>query len=479
MKSFLSITLLITCSALLFFDVKPNPKNTVLNSETQPPQNVNINVHIDNTTAGIRIPDDFLGLDFEMPFLTDTTIFKTSNTVYLNLMNALGHGIMRVSGYYTNFIPWSNHKRTPLMSKGRLNYLTDSIATTDIDSLFAFIRKTKWKIILGVNETRSTPQRTYSEINYAWSHGKDVISAFEMGNEPDGLFAGSFAKYYQDLLPHYTIIEQNLPGVPFCGPATVHPLDQLFKDFMNTAAGHLKYITIHDYSVGDSRIPDNLNQLLDNKAIEKSDNFFSYVNKLVSSKGMRYRVDECNDYGDEGIDVSDRFASALWGIDFMFTAAKNNSMGINFIGGGRGFTPIYVLRGHPVTPHPLYYAMLFFHKASQGSILPLNINNDKNPTIKAYAVLDKNDRVLVTLLNKDPNNDAMFHIFCKNPMATASYISLTAPSVSSKDGVTLGGASIDKYGNWKAASIKYLTAHNGDVALTVPKGSAILVTMSK
>ena len=70
--------------------------------------------------------------------------------------------------------------------------------------------------------------------------------------------------------------------------------------------------------------------------------------------------------------VADRFASALWGLDYMFTVAKNNCTGINFHGGSRGFTPIIVKKGQAVTPQPLYYAMLFFHLAATGQLLPVN-----------------------------------------------------------------------------------------------------------
>lgn len=462
------------CSFTVYFHkgYSNNSNKSLVNKR----KNSTITLTVDELHPGIKIPDDFLGLSYEVTALTDTVFFKSNHVRFKNLMTGLGDGIVRLNGYYVSFVPWSGHKRTALMDKGRDNYLTDSITMTDLDSLFTFIRPTNWKVILGIQFPNSYPDRTYSEIHYAWLKGKDVIKAFEIGNESESLFKGNFSVYYNQLLPNIQVIKDRLPEAPLCGPATVHP-DLTVGPFLKVAYDKVNFITYHTYPVGEDHVANNLSQLLDNKNIVAVAHTSHMVDSLCKEKNIRYRIDECNNYGDGGVGVSERFASALWGLDFMFTVAQNNSLGINFHGGGWGFTPIKIKKGEPIVPQPLYYGMLFFHLASQGQILPVKLEN-ASKYVKAYAVLGKSKKILVTLINKDPNNDASVQLRCKNKFSNGSFIRLTSPSVSSIDQVTLGGSSVDANGNWHAASETSIASQDGVFDIALPKGSATLVTIN-
>ncbi|MDB5159087.1 MAG: putative glycosyl hydrolase [Mucilaginibacter sp.] len=473
LKAACLIALVITCFTMLFFS---NPtRSRFFFNQSLPQQSVEVKISVDNTATGIKIPDYFLGLSYEIMAVTDTVDFKTNHTKFINLMNGLGKGTLRLNGYYINYVQWSNQKRRASMEKNRLVYTADTLTTSDLDSLFSFVRKTKWNLILGINHTRSNPNLTNSEINYAWSKGKDIISAFEIGNEPESIFKSNFSTYYQSILPHYQNINKTISAVPLCGPATDHPIEPFFKEYMNSdLVNRLKYITIHDYPITEH--PETIYQLLDEKWMEKSNNAFGIVDGLAKARNIRYRVGECNNYGDEGINVADRFASALWGLDYMFTAAKNNALGVTFMGGSRGFTPILIRRGLSMQPQPLYYAMLFFHLVGQGSLIPVNLNSD-NPGIKAYAVVGANNHLYVTVINKNINSDAEVMLSAQKRVTNGNLIRLTGPSIASKDSITLGGSSIDKFGNWKASKITSVASQNGKFNFTVPKGSAALITL--
>jgi alpha-L-arabinofuranosidase len=312
--------------------------------------------------------------------------------------------------------------------------------------------------------------------------GTDVIYAFEIGNENDhNAFGQNFADYYS----HYIAIvnkirSHNLP-VKLCGPATVHPTEGFLKDFMDKGAQNVNFITTHDYFTGLNKAAmDNKSvpELLDNRFIESSKLATHITDSLVSMKHMHYRISECNNYADGGVGVSEHFASALWGLDFMFTVAQNNAMGVNFHGGGAGFTPILVKKGQPVVANPLYYAMLFFHLASQGQLLPVDLS-EGNPNFKAYAVLGENKKVYVTLINKDINNSMNVKLSAQTKYATGKLIRLSAPSVYSlQDAVSLAGAQVDALGKWKQKSEESVNADNGKFTLNVPAGSAALLTIS-
>ncbi|HEY4111796.1 glycosyl hydrolase family 79 C-terminal domain-containing protein [Puia sp.] len=434
-----------------------------------------VSVTVDDTRPGAVIPADFLGLSYEITALTDTVYFRWRQARLRNLINNLGEGTLRLNGYYGNFVPWTSRTRTLAMTKGNNNYQTDTVASSDLDSLFAFMRTTKWKVILGVNAYHSSPAAALAELQYAWAKGKDVIRAFEIGNEPDGLYKSNYDEYRKVAMPYFELLKKELPDAPVCGPASLHP-ELFIKDFIRQDADKVNFITVHEYPVGDSKTPESVYQLLDDKYARRAADFSRAVDSMCRQRNVRYRIGECNSFGDEGPGVADRFAAALWGLDYMFTVAANHAMGVNFHGGSRNFTPIRIKKNSAPLPQPLYYAMLFFHLAGQGSLLPVSETPD-NPAIKAYATLSDGHSVAVTLINKDVDNDVVVHLALKGRFSGATLSRLSAPSIFSRDSITLGGSSVDRSGRWAAASKETLAPVNGQWTVTVPRASAILVKL--
>lgn len=435
-----------------------------------------ITISVDETRPGAAIPADFLGLSYEITALTDTVYFRTGKYTLRNLINNLGAGTLRLNGYYGNFVPWTNRTRTLAMTKGNTNYQTDTVSSSDLDSLFSFMRTTRWKIILGVNAYKSSPAAALSELQYAWTNGKDVIKAFEIGNEPDGLYKSNYDEYRKVAIPYFETIKKALPDAPLCGPASLHP-ELFIKDFIRQDADRVNFITVHEYPVGDSKTPETVGQLLDDKYARRAADFSRGVDSMCRQKNIRYRIGECNNFGDEGPGVADRFAAALWGLDYMFTVASNNATGVNFHGGSRNFTPIQIRKKDPPSAFPLYYAMLFFHLAGEGSLVPVNLSPG-TPDVKAYATVKGAGAVAVTIINKDPDNDVTTRIALKGRFAGATLTRLSAPSILSRDSITLGGASVNKAGKWAASAKEAVTPAGGQWSVTVPKASAVLVRFS-
>ena len=427
---------------------------------------ININVK----KPQLKIPDNFLGLSYEADALTDTLFFKKNHKALINLMNGLGKGIIRLGGYYVDNHYWSGHRRN--------NMNRDSIATSDIDSLISFVHNTNWKIILGLNFVK--PEHNLEEANYVWSHGRDVISTFEIGNEPETyhkLFrpnSYSTQDYIKEFVGESNILLNNLKGIPIAGPATSLP-DNYIEPFISANPG-IKLITAHLYPCGESKTPGSIYKLLDNKYIDQTNEICKKLNSETSLHGDVYRISECNNFYDEGTNISDRFASTLWGIDFMFTLAQNNCQGVNFHGGGRGFTPITIKRGTPISPRPLYYAMLFFHLASKGKLLPLTIEKN-NVNIKAYAVLQNDNKLAVTIINKGLNSDTKIKL-SNAQFKNAQITVLKSPTIFSKDSITLGGAKINEFGKWLPAKTDKLYNKNGMFQISVQKASAALIILS-
>lgn len=425
-------------------------------------------ISINTLQPGVKIPADFLGFSYEVTALLDTDYFRGNNVVFKNLLDNLGSGVIRLGGYYVNNHYWCNHPRTPLTGP-------DSIATTDIDSMIHFMRKTKWKIILNLNLYNSTPAVNTAEAKYIWQNGNDVIKAFEYGNEPEAFWkANNYDKYNADFTLHYNHVKSALGNIPICGPASLYPF--LFLDkFTRDNKSKVNFITAHSYTVGEANRPHTVYELLDERYMAKANTFSRQVDSITSKEHITYRIDECNNYGDEGTNVADRFTAALWGIDFMFTVAQNGCQGINFHGGSRGFTPILIRKGHPIKAQSLYYGMLFFHLASQGNILPVKTDHTG---VKAYAVLQADNKVIVTVINKDATTDAKVNLALNKHFNKANMMLLQSPSIFNKDTIYLGKTRISTTGKWQYANNGKLNYTNSITDITVPKASAALITLS-
>jgi uncharacterized protein (TIGR03437 family) len=182
-------------------------------------------------------------------------------------------------------------------------------------------------------------------------------------------------------------------------------------------------------------------------------------------------TNSCYNGGEKG--VSDVFASALWGVDYMFTLAGRNSAGVNFHGGGTGtYTPIAVTATQ-ATARPLYYALLLFRAAARGRVVPVTVTaNGVNLT--AYGALDDDGTLRVTVIDKDMTQDAAVSIAPGAGYTAALAMRLTAPAVDSTTGVTLGAASVQADGSWLPAELENLPSSGGAFLTTVRAASAVL-----
>ena len=131
----------------------------------------------------------------------------------------------------------------------------------------------------------------------------------------------------------------------------------------------------------------------------------------VRASGLQYRLEEANSFSNGGAaGASDAFASALWGLDYMYWWATQGAAGINFHTGG------YAEGARPTAPQkyvvfwnspegfavPLGYAVKAFDLGSHGRWVPVHLgSNADHINLTAYGVLSDEGRVYVTLINKD------------------------------------------------------------------------------
>ena len=161
----------------------------------------------------------------------------------------------------------------------------------------------------------------------------------------------------------------------------------------------------------------------------------------------------------------------------MFTLAQFNAAGVNMETGINhlGFLSYYT----PMAPdgaRPLYYGMLAFSQASRGERVQFTADSG-GLNVTAYAVRSDDGSIWLTLVNKEAIRDAQVRAVCPG-VATASALRLSAPSVSSKAGVTLGGSAVGSDGKWKPGAAEPIRVVGGEMEIDVPAASAAIVKIS-
>ena len=174
--------------------------------------------------------------------------------------------------------------------------------------------------------------------------------------------------------------------------------------------------------------------------------------------------------------MSDTFASALWGADYLFDLAEQGVVGANFHGGfsTHGYTPIALDKNSQYFARPLYYGMLLFHAAAEGRIVPVQVNTPLNVT--AHAVLGSDGSFHLVIINKDAEQPISAEIDSGKPYSSAMALRLLAPSLDAQDGITLAGSSVSTDGTWLPSVEERVDRKAAAYQIAVPPASAVIVT---
>ncbi len=157
---------------------------------------------------------------------------------------------------------------------------------------------------------------------------------FELGNEPD-LFVQAghrqpgygYDQYLAEFKRFADAVRRRVPGAPLAGPAVIDATDWV-RSFAHDVPDS-RLLTEHYYLSVSAEPAATIGNLL-----RLDDRFTSVITQLRSiggSSGIPYRMGELNSFAGGGKPgVSDTFASALWGLDLMFTLAAAGGAGINW-----------------------------------------------------------------------------------------------------------------------------------------------------
>jgi hypothetical protein len=443
-----------------------------------------VTVTIDTKTPGAAIPDDFAGLSFEMQYVLPQTngtyFFSPENRPLITMFQTLGIKNLRVGG--------NTADRPGVAMPG----------PADADSLFAFARAAGVQVIYTLRLRQGSAEDVVPIAKYIEQHYPAQLACFAIGNEPD-VFTKEYSVYRDEWKKYVAAITAVAPEAKFCGPCATPTRVAWSRQFADDFAksGLIQYITQHDYPGGDSRRATNVvvarDKMLSPAWLNHYEKFYSAFAANALSNGLPYRYDEANSFYDGGAkDVSDTFASALWGLDFLHWWAAHGCAGVNFHTGDKVAArdmnkpcryAAFWTSNQGYNVHPLGYGIKAFDLGGQGNVLPVTISNTKSLDLTAYAVRGEDKTLRVTIINKEHGADAQGADVTINAAGTGrrgQVIFLGAPdgNLAAKTGVTLGGASIEDNGAWDGKWKPLKTGEADHCRVTVPAASAAVVKLT-
>jgi hypothetical protein len=424
------------------------------------------------------------------------------NTDFFAFMRNLGPGVLRLGGNSQDNTCWD------LDASPHPDWCQGPITADDLRLYESAARSAGWQIILGLNLKQNAPEWTLGEAKEGVSkeiRSSDLIG-LEIGNEPDLFSRGparppiySSQDYAREALAHIQAFQADpemrqyglvAPAV-CCEWLNPQSLDTILKGI----GANLKLVSVHNYPTTTCEKHDvTVQELL---APELRDRFNSLSAQLVAV-AHRYRLPialaETNSASCGGMaDVSNAFASALWGLEYMFDVARDGYSSIEFHfsyrQGGSAYNPVQVFswegsdkqRHYRNVAQPLYYAMYVFAQGASGEYL-LPASTETRARIRTFAATAcAGCDVHIFIINEEPSGIAGVRVRLRPPAGKASLLLLQAPGLAAlAPELRYGGQQFDTHGHIDAPeSVSVSPTAEGDYTFTLPSPVIGLLTLTR
>lgn len=398
-------------------------------------------------STGITMPEDFIGLSYELAQLAHPEFFSPHNPDLIAMCARLGkRGVLRLGGNTSEFTKWSatdisGDTTVPAAvnpDTGQREKSSSVVTPRAIRNLRGFLDATGWDCIYGLNLGSGMPTQAAEEAKFVVAALGAKLIALQIGNEPN-LFGKNFraASYsFRDYIAEWNAfaaaIRKAVPNAKFAGPDVAGRSDWVVE-FAKQHSPDTVLLTGHYYAEGPPTDPRmNIDYLL-----HPTPNLLSeipVVMKAARDAKLPFRIAEGNScYWGGKPGVSDVFASALWSGDYLLQVAQAGYSGVNLHGGGSGvYTPIAGDATTGFTARPVFYGMELAREFAGAAFLETKLKTD-SANITAYAA-ERHGSLLVALFNKD-SSTAFFDVGRQGvaPLGSLSRSRLlTAPAIDSK-----------------------------------------------
>jgi hypothetical protein len=474
-------------------------------ADSATPAPVPVRVTVSGTQTGRAMPSGFLGLSLEYSAIHQYLGRDSAaiDPVFTQLVAALtpgGSPVLRIGGDSTDHTWW------PLPGVVPPAGVSYTLSKDWLATVHSAAKALNAHLILGVNLAADSVQLAGAEAR-ALIHGigGQYVDALEIGNEPDVYtdfawyrtrtgqigFARGSGWNEETYEKEFSRWAAALPDVPLAGPADAYTDWLSNLSSLISSEPHLGVVTSHRYPLrgcGADAVgvmaPTIANLLADSSSVDLAQSIAPFVT-TAHNAGLPYRVDELNSASCGGAaGVSNTFASSLWIIDTLFNMASVGVDGVNIHTlPGAAYAPFSFTETKGVwhgTVNPLYYGLLMFSQAFPAGAHLLTTTTDTTAPVKVWSTVDTGGTVRTVVINEDSSAAAIVHLHMQGrSTAPVSVETLTAPSLSSSTGVQLGdqafgaGTTSGVLGAPQTTQVRSLL---GEYAITVPAGSAALIT---
>jgi hypothetical protein len=462
------------------------------NAATAPPV-----ITISPTTTGTSLTSASAGLSFEasdlaLPGFTDGNLASYLDTISPS-------SVMRIGGNTVDETFWTATGATAP------SWSIATITPADLTALAGLARASGWKVILGVNLKEYNPASAASEAQYAQAALGSSLEAIEIGNEPDlyPQYESDPSQYLTDFQAYVAAIEQAAPGVPIEGTDAAGAPDDSFQSAFVSAqealpAPQVNELTSHYYPLTGSTCGGSptVAELLGTTVRDDESAEAAEAVAAAAPLGVPAVIDESNNVVCEGQDgVSNVFAAALWEIDDQLVMARDGVAG-DYMHGTvvqcdtaqplfMYYTPLCAptatdAADGDLAAQPEYYGLAAVHDVGTGAFL--NLSNPVWADVRAYAVQHANGTMSVVLDDvDDPSTTGAttVQLDLGSSYGWASQVDLTADGgLTATSGITLGGQAVQADGTLPAPDASGFAVGGDTVTVTVPAGSAEILTFS-
>jgi hypothetical protein len=440
-----------------------------------------VKMQVDPKTTLGGISEDFIGFGYETSAVAQSNFFSAKNTTMVQLYRNLSpHGLIRIGGNvsdHTKYVP----EGVPV---ARTEKEVTVINRANLADLGGFARATGWKVMWGLNLGSGSKEEAVEEAVAVNAALGTNLQSLQIGNEVEALhrFTNSYDAYHAAYLDYKAGIRVALPHVTFSGPDSIGHWDWI-TNFAATEAGDMKLLTQHYYRGGARNPKSTMEQLL--QPDHGWENRLQKLQQVSRDRGLAFRINEVNSFSGGGkAGVSDSFAEALWCLDYMFLLASYGCDGVNMetdvnqLGFISHYSPIVHDAAGQCSARPEYYGMLAFAMAGRGEMLKVALDKTE-VNLSAYATRGNEGIIWITVVNKDFERDALVFVFSHGGFSSASTFRLSAPSLDSKDHVTLAGAEVSSDGQYLAGSPARVKVNEGIASLSVPHASAVILQLRR
>jgi hypothetical protein len=449
-------------------------------------------ITVDAAHPAGKLAADTVGLSFEMRELGIGNLDPDKGNV-AQLFRTLGVSNLRIGGNTldrdTLWVPQGQLPPDP-----KPDWVQDIVTPNDIHRLRDLLDTTGWKAEVGINLGRWDPALGADQAQAMTKILGRKLVAVECGNEPDqwegkALRPPGYAypQYHAD----WAACADAVGHDRIAGPDTAGTSSSWAASLAGDEHDRMAMLTVHQYASG----PDiTIDKMLSPGQITSQLNSVAANLAAATANGLPMRVDEANSAYSGGVDgVSNKYASALWAIDYNLSMAQAGMAGVNIHGGlGVCNDPIWNGKFQRYTPFcaankayelaqvykamPIYYGLWMARQMGPGRFLPVTLSSDRN--ISAYAVRGDDGHTRIALVQKDATTTAPVQVTLHvgGGSRSAKVLHLTGTALNDEP-TAVQGATVDIAGKLKPGAPDVVRMDKGVLTLGIAAGSAAVITL--